>query len=273
MSERKSEQELDFEQKHKEDLQRIREFRLIDDDFMAAVFEDHDCAEFLLRIILKRDDLVVREVRGQYSIKNLQGRSVRLDILAVDRNNRAYNIEVQRSDRGASEKRARYNSSLLDANLTDSGEEYDALNETYVIFITENDILRAGLPIYHIDRTVQETGMIFNDQAHIIYVNSQIKDETALGKLMHDFFCTDSRKMYYPILANRVWYFKENEKGVATMCRAMEKMRDETAAEQNIKTLLVSVKNLMKNMNLSPEQAMDAMGISEDDRKMLLQRI
>ena len=273
MSERKSEQELDFEQKHKEDLQRIREFRLIDDDFMAAVFEDHDCAEFLLRIILKRDDLVVREVHGQYSIKNLQGRSVRLDILAADRNNRAYNIEVQRSDRGASEKRARYNSSLLDANLTDSGEEYDALNETYVIFITENDILRAGLPIYHIDRTVQETGMIFNDQAHIIYVNSQIKDETALGKLMHDFFCTDSSKMYYPILANRVWYFKENEKGVATMCRAMEKMRDETAAEQNIKTLLVSVKNLMKNMNLSPEQAMDAMGISEDDRKMLLQRI
>lgn len=187
MSERKTQQELDFERKHEEDLQRIREFRLIDDDFMAAVFEDHDCAEFLLRIILKRDDLIVREVHGQYSIKNLQGRSVRLDILAVDRNNRAYNIEVQRSDRGASEKRARYNSSLLDANLTDSGEEYDALNETYVIFITENDILRAGLPIYHIDRTVQETGMIFNDQAHIIYVNSQIKDETALGKLMHDF--------------------------------------------------------------------------------------
>ena len=127
---------------------------------------------------------------------------------------------------------------MLDANLTDSGEEYDALNETYVIFITENDILRAGLPIYHIDRTVQETGMIFNDQAHIIYVNSQIKDETALGKLMHDFFCTDSSKMYYPILANRVWYFKENEKGVATMCRAMEKMRDETEHETSVKHAL-----------------------------------
>ena len=62
MSERKTQQELDFERKHEEDLQRIREFRLIDDDFMAAVFEDHDCAEFLLRIILKRDDLIVREV-------------------------------------------------------------------------------------------------------------------------------------------------------------------------------------------------------------------
>ena len=171
-------------------MQRLRGLRLIDDDFMAAVFEDTACAEFLLQIILKREDLKVREVHGQYGIKNLQGRSVRLDILAVDEQNRAYNIEVQRSDRGASEKRARYNSSLLDANLTSSGSSYDALNETYVIFITENDVLKAGLPIYHIRRMVEETGAVFNDQSHIVYVNSQIKDETARGKLMHDFFCT-----------------------------------------------------------------------------------
>ena len=238
MSERKSQQELDFERKHEEDLQRLRGLRLIDDDFMAAVFEERACAEFLLQIILKRDDLTVKEVHGQYSIKNLQGRSVRLDILAVDRENRAYNIEVQRSDRGASEKRARYNSSLLDANLTDAGDDYDALNETYVIFITENDVLKAGLPIYHVDRTVRETGTFFNDQAHIVYVNSQIKDETALGKLMHDFFCTNSKDMNYSILAQRVRYFKEDTKGVAAMCRAMEKMRDETEHETSVKHAL-----------------------------------
>ena len=238
MSERKSQQELDFERKHEEDLQRLRGLRLIDDDFMAAVFEERACAEFLLQIILKRNDLTVKEVHGQYSIKNLQGRSVRLDILAVDRENRAYNIEVQRSDRGASEKRARYNSSLLDANLTDAGDDYDALNETYVIFITENDVLKAGLPIYHVDRTVRETGTFFNDQAHIVYVNSQIKDETALGKLMHDFFCTNSKDMNYSILAQRVRYFKEDTKGVAAMCRAMEKMRDETEHETSVKHAL-----------------------------------
>ena len=238
MPERKSQQELDFERKHEEDLQRLRGLRLIDDDFMAAVFEERACAEFLLQIILKRDDLTVKEVHGQYSIKNLQGRSVRLDILAVDRENRAYNIEVQRSDRGASEKRARYNSSLLDANLTDAGDDYDALNETYVIFITENDVLKAGLPIYHVDRTIRETGTFFNDQAHIVYVNSQIKDETALGKLMHDFFCTNSKDMNYSILAQRVRYFKEDTKGVAAMCRAMEKMRDETEHETSVKHAL-----------------------------------
>ena len=54
MSERKSQQELDFERKHEEDLQRLRGLRLIDDDFMAAVFEERACAEFLLQIIINQ---------------------------------------------------------------------------------------------------------------------------------------------------------------------------------------------------------------------------
>lgn len=264
MSERRTQQELDFERKHEEDLRRLRGLRLIDDDFMAAVFEDQTCAEFLLQIILKRDDLTVKEVHGQYSIKNLQGRSVRLDILAVDRENRAYNIEVQRSDRGASEKRARYNSSLLDANLTNAGDDYNALNETYVIFITENDVLKAGLPIYHVERTIRETGVVFNDRAHIVYVNSQIKDETELGKLMHDFFCTDAEDMLYPVLANRVQYFKQDAKGVATMCRAMEEMRDETAHETAIKIALTMLAD-----GLPYEQVAKYAGLSIEEVRAL----
>ena len=69
-------------------------------------------------------------------------------------------------------------------------------------------------------------------------MNSQIKDETALGKLMHDFFCTNSKDMNYPILARRVRYFKEDTEGVAAMCRAMEKMRDETEHETSVKHAL-----------------------------------
>ncbi len=76
--------DLDFERKHAADLQRLRGFRLLDDDFMNKVFEDKACAEFLLQIILQRTDLRVQRAHGQHDIKNLQGRSVRLDILAVD---------------------------------------------------------------------------------------------------------------------------------------------------------------------------------------------
>ena len=84
-----------------DDLQRLRAFRLLDDDFMSKVFEDKSCVEFLLQIILNRKDLKVQSINSQHSLKNLQGRSIRLDILAVDSQNCIYNIEIQRNDYGA----------------------------------------------------------------------------------------------------------------------------------------------------------------------------
>ena len=230
---------LDFERKHAEDLQRLSALRLLDDDFMNKVFEDKACAEFLLQIILQRSDLKVAQVHVQHEVKNLQGRSARLDILAVDQENRVYNIEIQRDDRGASVNRARYNSSLIDANITEPGEQYENLNETYVIFITEHDVLKGGRPIYRIERTVQETSESFGDGTHILYVNAQMKDDTALGHLMHDFACTSADEMHYQILADRVRYFKEDTEGVATMCKMMEDMKNEAAKRNSIETARV----------------------------------
>ena len=215
------ERELDFEKKHQADLKRIQGFRLLDDDFMSKVFEDKDCAEFLLQIILKRSDLKVKKVQGQYDI-----------------NNEVYNIEVQRSDKGAGAKRARYNSSLIDANVTEPGDEYEALNETYVIFITENDTLKAGLPIYHVDRVIRETGELFEDESHI---------------------------MYYKILADRVRYFKEDEKGVLTMCREMENMRRETAHEKAVEI----AKKMLLSGKLTTEDIADFSGLTVEEVKAL----
>ena len=81
------------------------------------------------------------------------------------------------------------------------------------------------------EQVEKETGESFEDGAHIIYVNSQIKNETELGKLMHDFSCTNAEDMNYSVLADRVRYFKEDEKGVSTMCKAMEDMRNEAHEE------------------------------------------
>ena len=166
-------------------------------------------------------------------------RASQAEILAVDQENRVYNIEIQRDDRGASVKRARYNSSLIDANITEQGEQYENLNETYVIFITEHDVLKGGRPIYRIERTVQETGESFGDGTHILYVNAQMKDDTALGQLMHDFACTSADEMHYQILADRVRYFKEDTEGVATMCKIMEDMKNEAAKRNSIETARV----------------------------------
>ena len=146
---------------------------------------------------------------------------------------------------------------------------YDALTETYVIFITENDVLKSGLPIYHIDRIVQETGKPFGDEAHIIYVNSQIKDETELGKLMHDFSCADPKDMYYKILADRVRYFKEDAEGVATMCKVMEDMRNEAAREAVKENAIKAARSFLALGKLSYEEIAYSLGLTVDEVKAL----
>ena len=218
---------------------KMKHLNPIDDEFFTKMAEDPNFCQEVLRIVMEDPGLIVQELIPQNSVKNLQGRSARLDILAVDEENRVYNIEIQRDDRGASVKRARYNSSLIDANITEPGEQYENLNETYVIFITEHDVLKGGRPIYCIERTVQETGESFGDGTHILYVNAQMKDDTALGQLMHDFACTSADEMHYQILADRVRYFKEDKEGVATMCKIMEDMKNEAAKRNSIETARV----------------------------------
>ncbi len=183
-------------------------------------------------MILGRDDLTVVRVVSQFELKNLQGRSARLDIYAVDNKGKQYDIEVQRSDEGGNPKRARYNSSLLDTNSLLPGEKCDNLPESYVIFITEHDVLNGGKPLYTINRTISELGnAIFTDESHIIYVNGEARTETALGELMQDFFCNDPDKMHYKVLSRRAGYFKEDKEGVDTMCKLMEDYAEKRAKE------------------------------------------
>ncbi|MDO5381323.1 MAG: hypothetical protein Q4F06_01205 [Eubacteriales bacterium] len=59
---------------------------------------------------------------------------------------------------------------MLDANTLVKGEDYDRLPESYVIFITENDVMGANLPVYYADRIVSETGKPLGDGTHIVYM-------------------------------------------------------------------------------------------------------
>ena len=107
-----------IEQRHQEDLQRLRGFRLLDDDFLTKCFEGStECIQLVLQIVLEIPDLEIVDVRTQVFVENLLKRSVRLDILATDSAGKKINVEIQRTDRGAGRKRARYNSSMMDANL------------------------------------------------------------------------------------------------------------------------------------------------------------
>ena len=202
----------------------IAEFCMMDDEFMTKIFEDNiPCTELLLQKTMQDDTIKVIETTTQKHFKNLQGHDVRLDIVAKKHDGTLFNVEVQNRNEGASAQRARYHASMLDANNLPKSEDYKALPDTCVIFITRNDVLKKNLPIYHIQRTILEAGEIFADGSQIIYVNNKIKDNTPLGRLMHDFSCKHPEDMYYDVLAQRATYFKKTQKGREEMSEVMER--------------------------------------------------
>lgn len=228
-----------YDKKHLDDLQRLKKFRLFDDDFMTKCFEGNiEGTELVLQIVLGKPDLKVMEVRTQVFVENILNRSVRLDVIAKDGLGIAYNIEVQRADKGAGRKRARYNSSMLDANVVKKSTDFDKIPETYVVFITENDVIGKGKPVYYIERCIVNLDELFNDGSHIVYVNGAYRGNTPIGKLMHDFSCTDPSEMNYKVLADRARFFKESKEGVAIMCKAMEDMRNQAVMEDRVKNAL-----------------------------------
>ena len=177
---------------------------------------------------MDKQNLQVKEQILQKDYKNLQGRSAIFDSVVCDMEEKRYNVEIQQENEGASVKRARYHSSLLDVNELKEGQTFEELPESYVIFIARNDVLGYGLPIYHITKKVEEVREDFQDDAHIIYVNAKIKDkETALGRLMYDLQCRTADEMFSEILAERVRELKETPEGVDSMCREMDENYNE----------------------------------------------
>ena len=206
----------------------IKNFTLMSDTFMRNVFKHIECVEYVLQVIMDRKDLRVVDSVVQKDYKNLQGRSAILDCVARDVENKRYDVEVQQKNEGASPKRSRYHSGLVDMNTLEAGHEFDELPDSYVIFITRGDVLGLGFPVSHIGRKIEEADQDFGDGSYIIYVNAAMQDEkTELGRLMHDFHCKDADEMYSEVLARRVRELKETEEGVRSMCQEMDEIYNE----------------------------------------------
>lgn len=117
----------------------------------------------------------------------------------------------------------------MDIDNLDVGQDFDELPDTYAIFITEHDVFEKGEALCLIERVNIRTGEMFGDGEHILYVNGECRDDSDIGRLMHDFSCKNPDEMNYTLLRETAKYYKENPKGVEFMCKAFE----ETYKEAN----------------------------------------
>ena len=252
----------------------IKGLTLFDDDLMSRAFDQNiEATELLLRLILKRN-IKVLSVNGQDEIKNsaVGGRNVILDVHALDEDGSEMDIEVQGNSEGAHVKRARFHSSMVDSRMLRAGQKFRELKDSYVIFIYKHDKFQGGLPIYHVDRYVSETREPFGDGAHIVYVNGNYKGDDEIGRLMKDFHQVDPSKMHYSELARSVSHLKGTG-GQENMCEAVQKYAEEYAKEYAAKEKSVSVKNLMHNMKLNLDEALNALGIQGDERELIIAQL
>lgn len=257
---------------HQKDLERLKQFRPIDDTFMRSLFREClPLAELVLRIIIGKQDLILLSCETQADMKRVTGaRTICLDAYATDSTGKKYDIEMQRADGGADPHRARYHSSILDVANLDKGQEFTELPDTYVIFITEKDYYKKGNPVYQIQNMNLTLNEPFNDGAHILYVNGAYRGDSDIGKLMHDFNCADANDMYFELLAERTRYYKEDPKGVEEMCKIMEELRDESYTKGYTNGEFKTTVKYYKRGTISIEQAAADVGmtVGEFEKKM-----
>ena len=212
----------------------IASLTLMDDLFMQVVLEEQACTEYILQTILDKSSLKLKEQRLQKRLPNLHGRALVLDCLCTDEKGLLYNIEVQNSSAGAIPKRARYHAALMDTHTLKKGEKFSKLPESYVIFITDKDVLGEGEQLYQIERVIRKSGNLFKDGSHILYFNTARQDDNALGKLARDFKEANPKEIQSKVLSHRVASLKEGKldrEGEKKMNVLLEKYRKKAVEE------------------------------------------
>lgn len=204
--------------------------------------------EELLQVILQDEKLKVIEVIPQKSIKNLQGRSVRLDALCIRGNGEYCNIEVQRAGNEHHFRRVRYNTSCITANITEPGDKFENVPDVSSVYISEFDIFKDGKTIYHVRPTVGETGKIVDNGLQEVYVNTEINDGSEISELMQCFLQTEVNNEKFPKLSKRMYYFKHNEEGIKYMSSVSEEIREEGRQEERE----IAIINMLKKF--TPEE-------------------
>ena len=258
-------EEMTLEEKR----QKVAKFNVMDDVFFQKMMEDKEVCEEILRIILDDSKLQVVECVPQASIKNINGKSVVLDVLCRDETGKYYNIEVQKADDDDHQKRVRYNGAMATTFAMRAGEDYKQMPDVRIVFISRFDVFRAERAMYHVDRVVRETGQIVDNGQSEIYVNAKVDDGTPVAELMNYFKKSEGRNDICPKLSERVKIFKTEQKEVTAMCELMEMERlagrEEGREEGRITERTENILRLMEKMGISFEQACDIQDIPSEE--------
>ena len=120
----------------------LKDLNLTDRFLFDEVMEDPQTHRDVLSIIFGREIplLTTTETEKELRVSPVL-RSIRMDVISMDKEQAVYNTEMQDKRRADLAKRSRYYQALLDINLLEPGiPDYNLLNCSYIILITTFDL-------------------------------------------------------------------------------------------------------------------------------------
>lgn len=247
-------------------LEIVRQLRPIDDCFFEVMMEDPDACEELLQVVLENPLLRIKKetVSGQKSIRIIGKRSIRVDAYAEGNEHTVFNIEIQRADNENHVKRVRYNASVITVNRSEPGDLFEQVQELFVIYIADFDVLRNGRTISHAEMTCVETGVALNDGLHEIFVTTVGKDNSKIARLMKEYKNPDMNNPEFPKQSKRVQEMKHDSKEAEKMCKLVEDYKLEGIIQGVIEAYVdagldekMILFKLVKKFNLTEEKAQE----------------
>ena len=263
----------------------VQEFNLTSDLFASKVFEDVDACRELCRILMRDQSVVLKNVRTQYVIRNLETHSMELDILAERDNGEIVGIDIQMYSETAPLKRTRYYLSGIDMSILEKGKDYSELPAVTMVYLTKEDIVGGGKGGYLIERkenvmeNLTDTG---SGQRDTVNVSNGVKEryynltcrtgDDKIDELLAYFKNSDPyyRTETFPRIVERVRYFKIQKKGVDIMCEIADRIRKEGREEGRLRGMADAIMELLEELGHVPQRLVEL--IREEDNLGVLSR-
>jgi predicted transposase/invertase (TIGR01784 family) len=137
--------------------------------FYKVMRNNPDVCKELLEILLQINIDHI-EMKTEETVEvDFGKKGICMDVYAVGAN-KAFDLEMQTSDKGNLPERARYYQGILDVQELNSGADYKTLKDSYVIFICVPDIFGKGLAKYTFENMcIENPDIKLNDRTYKLF--------------------------------------------------------------------------------------------------------
>lgn len=268
-------------------LRAWEELTIRDNFIFQRVMQNKNLCKRLIERILH---IKIRDITYPHTEKiidlRLDSKAIRLDVYVADEVGTIYNIEMQttKGHDGELVRRTRYYQAMIDMDLLGKGAYYDELRQTYIIFICTFDLFGLEQRVYTFrSACVEMPELALDDGTTRIFLNAKGLKGTVdadIEDFLHYVDGREAKGIFTEELekeVERVKYQDETRREYMTLYMEYQRHHrnglEEGLREGQMQATLQNLRHLMSSLSLSPEQAVDALQIPQEERTQYLQQL